>query len=209
MGKMRIAEDSPTKLVLEKSLTAKDIWRGWGKYFVNPLVFLAVLYAGLYVLRSSNILSSPTWSYWVIGVGVVIVEIFAIYAVLYAERETTITFDLQSRVASRSITFVSGKREKSETAFEKVSRIVVHDYTEIREPRLELDASNQSNFIIAAYSDLWSDISSDDATNDVSIIKSLESVGKKIGQLLQKPVVKKTTEVDVNETLISEEVIQL
>ena len=36
MGKMRIVEDSPAKLVLEKSLTARDIWRGWGKYFVNP-----------------------------------------------------------------------------------------------------------------------------------------------------------------------------
>lgn len=207
MGKMRIAKDSPAKLVLEKTVTARDIWHGWGKYFVNPLVILAVLYAGLYIM-SVNQLSSPTWLSWAIGVGVFVAEIFALYAVLYAERKITITIDLQSGVASRTLIFVSGKRQKSETALGKVSRIVLHDYDEIREPRLELDASDQSNIIIATYSDLGSDLSQDDATDDGPIIISLESLGKKIGQILQKPVVKKLTEVDVNETLISEEVIQ-
>ena len=159
-------------------------------------------------LRSLNKLSSPTWLYWAIGVGVAIVEIFSVYAVLYAERKITITIDLHSRVASRNILFVSGKMQKNETALGKISRIVLHDDTEIREPRLELDTSDQSNFIIAKYSDLWSDISHDDATADIPIIKSLKSLGKKIGELLQKPVVKKTTEVDVDETLISKQVIQ-
>lgn len=202
MGKMRIVEDSPVKFVLEKSLTARDIWNGWGKYFVNPLVFLALSYAGLYVLRPPNTLSF-TWLYWVIGVGVGIVEIFAIYAVLYIQRNITITFDLQSRVATRAITFVSGKRQKTEAAFEQVGRIVLHDFTEIREPRLELDTANQSDFIIATYFDLHADKSPDE-----SIIESLESLGKKIGQVLQRPLVRKITEVDVDETLLSEEVIQ-
>ena len=207
MSQVRVIEDSPTELVIEKSRTTKDIWRGGSKYFINPLVILAVLYTGLYI-RSLNKLPSPAWLYWVIGMGVVIVEIFSLYAVLYAEKKITITIDLRSGVASRTIIFVSGKRQMSETALGNVRRIVLHQYNEIREPRLELNAADQSNFIIAMYSDLQSDLSHDEATNDVPIINSLESLGKKMGERLQKPVVKKTTEVDVNETLISEEVIQ-
>lgn len=208
MGKMHIAEDSPAKLVLEKSLTARDIWRGWGKYFVNPVVTLAILYAGLYVLKSSSTLSPPAWLYWAIGAGAVIVELFAIYAVLYAEWKITVEIDLRSSVASRTVTLVSGKRQKRETALGNVSRVVLHQYAEIREPRLELEVSDPSNFIIAAYSDLQSDTSHEAATNDMSTIPSLESLGKKIGQRLQKPVVQKITEVDVNETPVSEEVLQ-
>lgn len=201
MSKILFAEDSPAKLVLEKSFTAVEIWRERGRSFINPLVVLAVLYIGINIYSSNNSVS-PTRLYWVVGIGVAIAEIIALYTVLYAKRKITITIDLHSKIASRNIIFISGKEQKSETALGNVSRVVLHHYNEQRGSQLELDVSDQSNFIIATYSDFLSDDSL------VEALKSLESLGKKIGELLQKPVVKKLTEVDVNETVISEEVIQ-
>ena len=176
MDRLQIVKDTPSKLVLEKTLTVNAILRGWGK----PL-FLSISFATLYVL-SLNYLSSPTWLYWVIGVGVFIVNAFILYIFLASERKLTITLDLHSRIATRVKKLVIGIERKKELDLEQVSRVLIHCEEVTKWHYVTLDSQNHPHLEV------------DSALALPSNADALRAISIKIGEFLNKPVVFKKTD---------------
>jgi hypothetical protein len=203
MDKMRITEDTPTKLVLEKSFAGSDIWRGWSKPLIMPLLFLAGSSIALFI----GFLQ--TWWVWVIFGGSLIVEAFTLYMFLSSERKLTITFDLHSRIVTRIERLVSGKVKKNELKLDQVNRVLMHSEEVGHHTRLLLESQNHPLLEIATNYDLLTldqgKYIYEPSSEDASVIKSLDVLGKKIGGLVQKPVVGKLTDQG---NLISEEVMQ-
>ena len=203
MDKLRIVKDTPFELVLEKALGANAIWRGWSKPLLYPLLFLAASFIVLFIR------SDPTWLYWVIGVGVFIVEAFTLYLFLASERKITVTIDLHSKNATRVEKLVSGQEKKNEIALDQVNRILLHSEEIGHSTKLLLDSQNHPPLEIANSYDLLmleqGKYIYHPPPADMSEIKSLDALGKRIGDFLTKPVVGKLTEQG---NLISEEVIQ-
>jgi len=204
MGKMRIAEDSPAKLVLEKSLTVRDIWRGWSRPLFMPLLFLAgsatLLFLG----------SLGPWWLWIIFVGALVVVFFILYIILTDKRKVTVTIDLHSNIASRFEKLINGKEIKNELALDQISRILIHSQEEQHSPRITMwiDSENHPGLEIVNNYDLKSLVRGsymDTPPEDISEINSLDSLGMKIGEFLRKSVVSKKTDYQGN--IISEEVL--
>jgi len=202
MSKMRIAKDSPTILVLEKSLTARDIWRGWSRPLFMPLLFLVgssiLLYFG----------SFGPWWLWIIFVVAFMVVFFILSTILTDKRKITVTIDLHSKIASRFEKLINGKETKNELALDLVSRILIHSQEGQHFPRITLwiDSENHPRLEILNNYDLKSLVQGsymDTQPEDISEIKSLDFLGMKIGALLGKPVVNKKS--DYQGKTISEE----
>jgi hypothetical protein len=206
MGKLRITEDTPTKVVLEISFTGSEIWRGWSKSLTIPLLFLAgssiALFAGLH----------QTWWIWVFACvifgGFLIVEAFLLYLVLSSERKRAITFDLHSRSVTRIEKLISGKEKRNELRIDYVNRVLVHTEEVGHQCNLLLESQNHPPLYIASDNDLKTLVQGkyiyEPPSRDASEIKSMGVLGQKIGMLIQKPVVRKLTS---GGDLISEEVI--
>ena len=205
MDKMRLAEDTPTKLVLEKSLVASDIWRGWSRPLIKPLLFLAgsaiVLFAGSFSLE--------LFCVWIIFVGALIAEVFHISVLLTSSRKIIVTIDLPSKIATRFEKLIYGKETKNELALDQVSRILIHSVEEQHAPRITiwLDSKDYPPLEIVNNYDLLSFVQGtymDSSSEDDSEKKSLDILGRKIGEFLGKPVVSKLTDYQGN--TISEEI---
>lgn len=203
MDKMRIAEDTPRKLVLEKSLAASDIWRGWSKSLISPLLVLAISSIALF---TENL---RTWWLWLIFVGAFIVEVVMLGVVLTYPRRISVTVDLRSRTATRIEKLIIGKEEKYEIALDQVSRILIHSEEGQHSPKITiwLDSQNHPRLEIVNNNDLPSLIQGsymESPSEDGSEVKSLDILGRKIGEFLEKPVVSKMTDYQGN--TISEEI---
>src|SRR5574341_5062 len=136
MDKMRITEDTSTKLVLEKSLSASDLWRGWSKPLLLPLLF----FVGSSIALFTGLLQ--TWWLWAIFGGSLIVEAFTLYIFLASERKTTVSFDLHSRMATRIEKLVSGKAKRNELKLGQISRVLLHSEEVGHHTRLLLETQN-------------------------------------------------------------------
>lgn len=203
MDKLRITEDTPTKLVLEKSFAGSDIWRGWSKPLILPLLLLAGSSFALFTGFLQD------WWVWAILGGASIVEIFTLYIFLTSERKITVTFDLHSRTVTRIEKLVSGKVKKNELKLDQVNRVLMHSEEVGHHTRLLLESQNHPPLEIATNYDLLTldqgKYIYEPPTEAASVIKSLDVLAKKIGELLQKPVVGKLTDQG---NLISEEAMQ-
>ena len=204
MDKMQIIEDTPTKLVLEKSFAGSDMWREWSKSLILPLLF----FAGSALALLTGFLQD--WWVWVIFGGALIVEAFMLYIFLTSERRLTITIDLPSRTVTRIEALVSGKVKKDTLRVDQVSQVLMHSEEVGHHTKLLLESPTQPPLKIADNYDLLTldqgKYVSNPSTEDASTIKSLDTLGKKIGSLLEKPVTAKLTDQG---TVISQEVVQL
>ena len=202
MSKMRIAEDSSIKIVLEKSLKAKDIWRGWSRPLFMPLLFL---------IGSSSALFTGfirEWLLWVFFVIALLVVISILSDIIYHTRKITVTIDLHSNVATRFEKFITGKKSRNELALDQVSRVLIQSKEHSHAPNttIWLDAPNDQRLEILNKYDLLSLVQGSympTSSEDVSEIKSLDILAKKIGEFLGKPIVRMKTDYQGN--IISEE----
>ena len=186
MTEMLLKEETPTKLVFEMAPPTRSFWAEWRGPLINPLLFLAVTFFLL-----STMSTSLTWLYWVIGVGVFLVEIFMFNIIFTSVQNATLTIDLNSQRATRFEKFLFGKEKHEELKLQQVNRVLIH-YEEVgHHCKLILESQSNTPFIVTY-----------DFGGGAEILKAL---GKKIGELLKKPVVFKVTD---SGNPISEETIQ-
>ena len=199
MDKMRIVEDTATKLVLEKSLTASDVWRAWSRPLLMPILFLA----GSSIALFTGFLRD--WWIWIIFVVALIVLSFILYTILTDKQKITVTIDLHSKIATRFEKLIIGKETKDELALAQVSRVLIHSQEAQHAPRitmwLDSQTQNDPRLEIVNNYDLQSLVGGsymDTPSVDVSEIKSLDMLGRKIGEFLGKPVVSKLSDFQGN-----------
>jgi hypothetical protein len=209
MNKIRISEETSTRIVLEMVNPMSAIWKEWKNNLINPLLFLVVSYV---ILLWQSV--SLNWVYWTIAIGVLLIEAFFLYNVLTSERTRIVTIDLLSRRATRIEKLIIGREKKQELALEEVSRVLIHREEAGHQAVVALESQSYPLLKIAHSYDLQEtsfktkskrDQSRKRINDGVFEIKSLDMLGRKLGGFLNKPVVNKLTDMG---KIVSQETIQ-
>ena len=196
---MRVIEETPTKLVLEMDPAQKveSPRQGLGclgvvAFFTFTLIFIFIMFGYPYYNTSSS------WLFWVIGIGVLIMEAIVIIMAIYIARsaktvvqEATVNIDLQSQHAVRDEKLRSGKVNHYDLDLNEVSRILIHGEELGHSLKVLLDSQSGPQFEVN--SDVFFDV------------EPMKEFGNKLGNLLKKPVVLKMTDQG---NILSEEIIQ-
>jgi hypothetical protein len=199
MATMLLTKDTADKMVLEMDTSRPKFrplaWNGCigPALGITGLLILALAWAWF---RFSN--GSQSWLLWVIAIFALLIEIIIIIAFVSAvltynkeAKEATVTIDSDAQRVVRVERLNSGGTRQYELKLEQVSRILIHG--EEAGHSLTLTLESQHNPSIEVNSDVF--------FNPEAMIM----LGKKLGELIKKPVVFKTTEAG---KFISEEIIQ-
>jgi hypothetical protein len=199
MATMLLTEDTPTKMVLEMDTsqpTFKPLtWRGC----IGPTLGLTGLLLLVFAWARYRFFDgSQSWLFWVITVAALLVEIFLIVVfVLYVSsynneaKEATVSVDLASQQAVRVEKLNSGKIRQYDLKLEEVTQVLING--DDQGHRLTVTLESQKNASFNINSDVFFDS------------KPMIELGKKLGDLIKKPVVFKVTD---SGKPVSEETIQ-
>ena len=199
MATMLLTEDTPKKMVLEMDASQPKFkpltWNGCIGPALGITGFLIVAFAWA---RFRFFDSSQSWLFWVITIAALLVEIFIIFIfVSYVSgynndaKEATVSIDLDAQQAVRIEKLNSGKIKQYDLKLEQVTRILIHG--DDAGHRLTVTLESQSNPPLKVNSDVFFDSN------------PMIELGKKLGALIQKPVVFKITD---SGKPVSEETIQ-
>ena len=185
MATLRVIAESPTKLVLEMDSPTRANWADSRGYLLYPLLSLALVFLCLSTYKP------PIWLYWVIAAGVLLFVSFVLYVIFTSPQEATVIIDLMSGRATRIEKSVIGRKKKQELELGRVSRILINAEEVGHHYRVILESQSKPHLEVNFAID--------------SEAESFRELGKKIGSLLNKPVVFKHTD---SGNLISEETLQ-
>lgn len=199
MATMLVIEDTPKKMVLEMDTSQPQFkpltWRGC----IGPtLGFTGLLLLVFAWARYSYFDGSQSWLFWVITIAALLVEIFLIIVFVFyvssynnEAKESTVSIDLDSQQAVRVEKLNSGKIKQYDLKFEQVTQVLIHG--DDLGHRLTVTLESQDNPSFNINSDVFFDS------------EPMIELGKKLGNLIKKPVVFKVTDAGKP---VSEETIQ-
>jgi hypothetical protein len=206
MAQMRVTNESPTKMILEldpswKAETSKryaqSVKRGRGCLGFTAIAFVFIL-AKVGYYFATNSLGSLPWDFWVFAIIVLVGGgIFAFIQISFESsrkndvQEVMVTIDLDSQQAVRVEKSISGKTKQNELKLEQVTQVLIHGDDFGHRLAVTLESQNNPSFNIN--SDVFFDS------------KPIIELGKKLGDLIKKPVVFKITDAGKP---VSEETIQ-
>ena len=188
---MLVTEDTPTKVVLQTNPAynqdldetyASNLKNGLGCLGIFAILLVSILYFFFTTPRSAL-----PWYFWVCsGAFFTVLTVFLLLEISLVNdhrtfgRETTVTVDLLSQRALRIEKPRSGKVRQTEINLGEVNRILI-DCQEVGHLcKLVLESQNHPPFEVNSAYDF-----------DLGLLKDL---GKKIGGLLNKPVILKLRE---------------
>ncbi len=178
---MKLKEETSTGLVLETDPSG----RKWAEY-LRMLIIPPLLLAGILIF-----LNLPSWLNWVVIVLAILIETVMILAVSSELVNVTVTIDLTSQRATRIEEFFFVRTKKIELNLKPVYRVLIHCEELGHHCNLFLESPNDPPFNMDFFS--------------VFLLEEKKEISRKIGGLLQKPVILKVTDLS---NPISEETIQ-
>ena len=189
--KMLVTEDTPTKVVLQINPVYKENRdktyassrkSGRGYYRIFTILILAALY---YFFTKP--FGTLLWIFWIFTAAVFIVFAWLVYLDRFLVRsnkntgeEITTTIDLDSQRAFRIEKSKLGEVEQPEMKLNEVRRVLIHCEELGHSCKLFLESMNSTRFEVNSAYDFE--------------MNSLKDFGKKLGGLLNKPVILKWTE---------------
>lgn len=189
--RMLMTEDSPTKVILQTNPAynqerdknyASSSKRGLGcfEYFAVPLAF--ILY---YFFNSPR--SSLPWYFWLLmAIFLIALIVFISLQISFINfnrnfpRDTKITIDVDSQRAHRTDKLKSGKELQSEIRLNDVSRVLIDCQVPFHFCKLVFESQSNAPFEVNSAYDFELD--------------AIKEIGKRLGELLNKPVVLKWSE---------------
>ena len=188
---MLVTEDSPEKVVLQTNPTynqerdktfASSLKSGLGCFGIFAALLAFILF---YVFTTPR--SFLPWYFWLFtAIFFVALTIFISIEISFINfnrnfpRESTITIDLDSQRALRIEKLKSGKAIQSEIKLNDVSRVLIDCQAIGHSCKLALESQSNAPFEVNSAYDFE--------------MESVKEIGKKLGRLLNKPVVLKWSE---------------
>jgi hypothetical protein len=197
---MLVTDDTPEKLVLVMDPSYPKFKPLTLHGCIGPtILFTSILILIFIWARVRFFNDSQSWLFWLITAGVLIAAVSLIFIFISSlsvyrneAKEATVSVDLDSQQAVRVEKLNSGETKQYALKFEHITRILVHG--DDAGHRLTVTLESQNTQPLKVNSDVF--------INPSQMIE----FGKKLGDLIKKPVLFKVTEAGKP---VSEEIIQL
>jgi hypothetical protein len=195
MATMLVIEDTPKKMMLKMD-ASQPKYNPWKGCFL-PILGINIFLIPIFICRASSyhFSGSQFWKETIVVslVEVVLISIFVSLLRMMKKdvKEATVSIDLDTQQATRIEKLNSGETKQYELRFEQISQILIHGQEAGHQLTVTLESPN--NPPLKVNSDVFFDT------------RPMIELGKKLGNLIRKPVIFKTTE---GSQLVSEETIQ-
>ena len=178
MAEMRVKEETPTRIVLERNPSSRTKWTEYVRNLATPplLFFLIAIALSAFLSWSSETGAIVLQIALII---VVIIELFLVYVFVLDAADVNVTIDLNPQRATHIRKFLFVRISKKEVGLEKVSQVLIHCEEVGKHCKLLLESSSNSPFEVAFGMDM----------------DFMTALGKKIGRLLNKKVVFRHTDM--------------